>query len=142
MGGWRGHPSSLAALDAGRLPWPLLRKCEACKRPAMRADRFCCVHSWRVRKAPASSPGKAAARVLQGLHRFGLLPAELIAMPMWRALNAQPTGARAPLRLRMVLAWDTRDGQPLLWAGLVREAHQVAARPAQRAAVWPMLEVA
>jgi len=80
--------------------------------------------------------------VLQGLHRAGLLPAELIALPVWRALSVQSTAARAPLRLRMVLAWDARHRQPLAWAALVREAQVIGARSVRRVAVWPMLEVA
>jgi hypothetical protein len=76
------------------------------------------------------------------MHRAGLLPAELIALPVWRALSVQSTPARAPLRLRMVLAWDARQRQPLVWAALVREALEVGARSVPRRAVWPMLEVA
>jgi hypothetical protein len=76
------------------------------------------------------------------MHRLGLLPAELLALPVWCALNGQTTATRAPLRLRMVLAWDGRHDQPLAWGALVREAHSAAARPSKRFVTWPMLEVA
>jgi len=142
QGGWHGHPNSLAALVASRQSWAALRSCERCGRPALREDRFCYAHSRKARKRPPVSPGQAAGRVLQGMHRAGLLPAELIALPVWRALSVQATAVRAPLRLRMVLAWDRRHDQPLLWAGLVREAHELGARSVARSAVWPMLEVA
>jgi len=142
VGGWRGHPNSLAALAASRRSWGMQRSCEQCGSPALRDDRFCPVHSRRARKLPPVTPGQAAGRVLQGMHRAGLLPDELISLPVWRALSVQATSVRAPLRLRMVLAWEARQRQPLVWAALVREAQVIGSRQVKRFAVWPMLEVA
>jgi hypothetical protein len=52
----------------------------------------------------------------------GLLPMELLAMPAWRDLVAAPLEVGAPIRLALVLAWDSRDSEPLRWAAAWRRA--------------------
>jgi hypothetical protein len=66
--------------------------------------------------------GRAERRMLEGMHRLGLLPADLLASSAWQALVTVPTAARSPLRLRLVLAWSERDRQPLVWASAWRTA--------------------
>lgn len=60
--------------------------------------------------------------MLVAMDKLGVLPAELIQLPQWRALGTLPTSIRSPLRLRLVLAWSTRDDQPLVWASAWRAA--------------------
>ncbi len=86
--------------------------------------------------SPAS--GRAESRALWRLERAGLLPVELIALPVWRDLNGLPTGDRAPMRLALVQAWDKRYRAPLHWAKVQRKAIDLGARPGkrQKTAFW------
>jgi hypothetical protein len=63
------------------------------------------------------------------MHDLGLVPAELMAMALWRQLGNARTEDRAPVRLALVQAWDWRDDYPLTWAKAWREARHVAGRP-------------
>ena len=63
------------------------------------------------------------------MERLGLLPGELIGLPLWRALGNAGTEQRAPCRLALVLAWDARLSAPLDWARYWRDAMTVARCP-------------
>jgi hypothetical protein len=76
--------------------------------------------------------GRAESRTLARLESAGLLPFDLIALPLWRNLNGLPTGERAPLRLALLQAWDKRDKAPLHWAKVQRQAIDLGARPGKR----------
>jgi len=78
------------------------------------------------------SAGRAESRMLGKLERAGLLPFDLISLPLWRNLNGLPTGQRAPMRLALVHAWDKRDAAPLRWAQVQRQAISLGARPGKR----------
>ena len=78
------------------------------------------------------SAGRAESRTLAKLDRAGLLPFDLISLPLWRNLNGLPTGTRAPLRLALVQAWDKRNLAPLRWAQVQRQAIDAGARPGKR----------
>ena len=60
--------------------------------------------------------------------RLGLLPLELIALPVWQALTTVPVAARAPTRLRLVLTWHARFTEPLAWAAAWRQALALPSR--------------
>jgi hypothetical protein len=74
------------------------------------------------------------------MERAGLLPLDLLALPMWRELTGTPRAERAPMRLALVLAWDRRDRAPLHWASLQRQASDLARRGIKRKWVPPWLE--
>lgn len=122
IGGWRGHPNSIAALMKYRVPLgsSLLRQCVRCRRVAMRDRALCAGHS-RVARRP-DTPGRVARRVLYGLARRGLVPGELTATQVWRDTARLPGQAFGPVRLALVLSWDKRDTQPLAWAKAWRDA--------------------
>lgn len=130
------HPRSRAALEANRFPLVagMGRRCASCGRPALRGQRGCLAHNGRV-GAGRVTPGRIASRTLAGLERVGLLPGALMALPTWRDMTTCPVELRAPLRLALVRAWDTRDTCPLVWAALWREAN-VLARSAPPPAPW------
>jgi hypothetical protein len=58
----------------------------------------------------------------------GLLPIELIELPVWRDLTGLPTKVRAPMRLALVRAWDRRGDEPLNWAHVLRQAKDAGTR--------------
>ena len=124
-GGWRGSPNSIAALLANQVLLADQRKCRHCKRTALRERDVCRRHAGRT-VLPATE-GRAERRVLQGMERLGLLPADLLLSPAWRALGTLPTSRRSPIRLRLVLAWSERERQPLVWALAWRVALAAAA---------------
>jgi hypothetical protein len=70
--------------------------------------------------------------MLAKLERAGLLPFDLIALPLWRNLNGLSTGKRAPMRLALIQAWDKRHQAPLHWAQVQRQAIDLGARPGKR----------
>jgi len=115
---------------------PRHRLCSRCKRVAVRGRSHCVWHLGRASGPLRPTPGRIASRTLGRLERQGLLPAGLISLPLWRELGWVATEARAPVRLRMVLAWDHRDAQPLEWGRIWRDARQVAAVPVR---TGPML---
>jgi hypothetical protein len=121
VGGWRGQPGSIAALLKHRVPFgsPRFRRCVRCDQVAVRGLATCWRHSGQRQR---DTPGRVAGRVLEGLERRGLLPAELMAMSGWRDLAVLPRDTREPLALALVLAWDTRDSEPLEWAKAWRAA--------------------
>jgi len=56
------------------------------------------------------------------MERLGLLPLELLALPVWRDLTKIRLAERAPARLALVQAWDKRDQAPLYWSRVQRQA--------------------
>jgi hypothetical protein len=56
----------------------------------------------------------------------GLLPLDLLGLPVWRDLTRLPRRDRSPMRLALVLAWDKRDREPLHWARMQRKAYHLA----------------
>ena len=113
------------ALLKGQTLFPHHRQCMACRRPAMSGRRVCVGHMG-ARSPQAATPGRVASRTLGKLERAGMLPPELIALPVWRDLDNAVTDVRSPLRLALVLGWDSRLSQPLAWARVWRQACQVA----------------
>jgi hypothetical protein len=130
------NPRSVAALNAHRFVFTpgMARRCTRCGRPALRGRPVCVAHDGRA-GGRRQTPGAVASRVLAGLNRRGLLPGALLALPTWQALTTCPLELRAPLRLALVRAWDTRDTAPLAWAALWREASTLA-RSAPPPAPW------
>jgi hypothetical protein len=125
------HPNSLAALLRHQVQLQNQRKCLRCRAVAVRGEDHCRTHLGRW--SPLSGgAGRAESRMLGKLERAGLLPFDLIALPLWRNLNGLPTGERAPLRLALVQAWDKRDQAPLHWAKTQRQAIDLGARPGKR----------
>ena len=119
------HPASLAALARFQVFLQDQRKCTRCNRIALRGKPYCVRHSHGSYRLPDRA-GRAERRALWQMHNMGLLPAELLVHPAWRAIASLPTSVRSPLRLRMVQLWDARDHEPLAFAQAVRQAHQVA----------------
>jgi hypothetical protein len=78
------------------------------------------------------------------MERMGLLPLDLLLLPVWRGLTGLPRSHRAPMRLAMVQAWDRRHQAPLHWAKVQRQAKHLAEQkpPGTRQAdkVMPWLE--
>lgn len=124
-GGWKGNQNSI---KFGLLPYraacfggPMVRKCSRCGRPAVRDKATCAFHSGSNHPLRAT-PGRLASRTLDAMDRRGLLPLELISLPLWRDLAPIRTEVRAPVRLALVQAWDRRHDEPLRWARVWREA--------------------
>ena len=130
-GGWQGSPNSIAALLRHQIPWADQRKCRRCRRFAVRGEEHCPMHlgCWSPLSGAA---GRAERRSLRQLEHAGLLPFDLISLPLWRNLNGLPTSKRAPIRLALVQAWDKRDTAPLRWAQVQRQAISLGARPGKR----------
>ena len=120
-GGWRGERGSIAALDAGRVPWSQQRKCLHCGRLALRDREVCQGHGGR-RGAAVAGPDRVQARVLDAFGRDGLLPAALVNLDLWQALVRRPMAVRAPAQLALVLAWSSRDQDPAQWSSVWRAA--------------------
>ena len=80
----------------------------------------------------SAGAGRGESRILARLERAGLLPLELLALPLWRNLNGIETGKRAPTRLSLVQAWDKRFTAPLHWSRVQRQAIELGARPGKR----------
>lgn len=130
VGGWRGHPNSLAALDAGRKPFSVQRKCLKCGMVARRGSDFCRRHARRA--TAAAEPGKvtertAIARELRRLDRKGLLPPDLTAHPVWIAhrKTANRRG-RAKIMRELVAAWVAKDHGQI--AGVFARLRQLGLR--------------
>jgi hypothetical protein len=121
------HPRSIAALAAHgfKLRPMMARRCDRCRRPALRGRLFCRAHNGREGGLRVT-PGVLSSRALSRLSRLGLLPGELLALPTWQALSTCKLEDRAPLRMALALAWDTRDTAPLAWAALWRQACELA----------------
>jgi len=131
VGGWRGSPNSLAAAMRNRVPYSDARKCKRCRAIAVRGQDHCRTHLGRW--SPLSpGAGRGDSRILGKLERAGLLPLELIALPVWRSLAGLPTSQRAPARLALVQAWDKRQVEPLHWAKAQRQALDLAVQPGKR----------
>ena len=131
VGGWRGSPNSIASLLRHQVRIDQQRKCRRCRHPALRGEDHCRMHAGRW--SPVSSrAGGAESRMLANLERAGLLPLELIALPVWRNLAGITTAKRAPLRLALVQAWDKRHLVPLHWAKVQRQAIDLGNTPGRR----------
>lgn len=133
VGGWKGSPNSIASLLRQRVPIQDQRKCRRCRRVAVRGRDQCIGHIGRASKQPGGA-GRAESRQLARLERLGLLPLELLALPVWRGLIGIDTARRAPLRLALVQAWDRRLIAPLRWATVQRQAIDLARQPGRRQA--------
>jgi len=131
-GGWRASPNSLAALDRYRTSWTYRRKCGAgrCKQVALKNSPFCV---WHTPGAKAAGFGRGERRQLVRMEQCGLLPLELMALPVWRDLGVVKTSRRTPMRLALVKAWDRRLTSPLAWVAAQRAARELAASPGDRA---------
>lgn len=129
-GGWKGSPNSIAALLRSGVPIPQGRKCRKCGQLALRDSELCRMHVGRSRLSPGA--GRAESRMLAALERCGLLPLELLSLPVWRNLAGLPTGTRAPMRVQLVQAWDKRDRAPLHWAKVQRQAIDLGAQSGRR----------
>lgn len=132
-GGWKGSPNSLAALVPYQGLIATRPRCSRCRRPALSGTSVCASHAGRA-SPHSSGAGRGESRMLARLERLGLLPLELLALPVWRGLAGLETRTRAPLRLQLVQAWDRRQDQPLRWAQVQRNALDQGARPGKRAA--------
>jgi hypothetical protein len=119
-GGWRGHPNSIAALMRHQVPWEQQPKCRVCGNLAMRNTALCRKHIGR--KVMQDRNGRPEQAQLRRLEYAGLLPFDLIELPVWRDLQALPTSVHAPIRLRLALLWAWRDKKPLAWAQAWRDA--------------------
>lgn len=130
-GGWYGHPNSIATLRKYRVDLQDLPKCGRCRRVAVKGYRLCVMHLGRW--SPNSNAyGRAESRYLGCLERLGLLPLELLALPVWRNLSGLPTAQRAPCRVELVRSWDTRYSAPLRWAQIQRKAMDIGQRQVKR----------
>jgi len=128
-GGWRGSPNSIAALLRCQVPYADQRKCKRCRTIAVRGYDHCRRHG--ARWFAGDGGGRAESRLLQRMERVGLLPLELMALPVWQDLTGVRLAERAPVRLALVQAWDKRDQEPLYWSRMQRQA-VVVARQAPR----------
>ena len=128
---WRGSPNSIAALLRCQVPYALQRKCKRCGKLAVRGQDHCTTHLGRWSPNPASA-GRAESRKLSVLERAGLLPFDLISLPLWRNLNGLSTAQRAPARLALLQAWDKRHLAPLRWAQAQRQAFDLAGQSGKR----------
>jgi hypothetical protein len=140
-GGWRGSPNSIAALLRCQVPRDQQRICKRCKCLAMRGYDHCAWHNGTRGRSDAA--GRAESRLLRRMEYAGLLPLDLLALPVWRDLGALKRSERSPMRLALVTAWDKRERSPLYWAKVQREAvHLVkspgrqAKRPGERGLPW------
>jgi hypothetical protein len=129
--GWQGSPNSIAALLRCQVPYALQRKCRKCGKLALRGQDHCTMHAGRWSPNPDRA-GRAESRKLAAMERAGLLPLDLLALPVWRNLNGLPTARRAPARLAMVQAWDKRQVAPLHWAKAQRHALDLAGQVKRR----------
>jgi hypothetical protein len=131
IGGWRGSPNSIAGLMRSQVRYAEQRKCKRCRRIAVRGQDHCVGHLGRW--SPLSqAAGRGESRMLARLERAGLLPLDLIALPVWRGLMGLPTSQRAPMRLALIQAWDKRHVAPLRWAAVQRQAFDLASQPGRR----------
>ena len=130
-GGWKGSPNSIAALLRCQVPRELLPKCKRCRRLAVSGQELCIGHIGRWVSQPDKA-GRAESRTLARLERAGLLPLELIALPVWRNLVGIATAQRAPARLALVQVWDRRYTEPMRWAQVQRQAINLAKQPGKR----------
>lgn len=135
-GGWRGSPNSIAALLRCQVPWAEQRKCKRCRDLAVRGYDHCRRHGakWHA----GDGGGRAESRMLCRMERLGLLPPDLLALPVWRELTFVRLAERAPVRLALVQAWDKRDQAPLYWARVQRQAMDTVrqAPPAKGTGPW------
>jgi hypothetical protein len=113
VGGWRGSPNSIAALERYQVRYP--------EQPRV---------PWRHgRQVAGEGFGRGERRYLYRLEYRGLLPLELLALPCWRRLTDFPTPQRSPMRLALLQAWDKRQAEPLYWARVQRQALAMVPEP-------------
>jgi hypothetical protein len=103
----------------------------------VRGQDHCTIHLGRWSPLPLAA-GRAERRILARLERAGLLPPDLIGLPLWRNLNGFATSKRAPVRLALILAWDKRFQLPAHWAQAQRQAIDLARKHGgkQNTAAW------
>ena len=101
------------------------RKCIRCNDVAMRDKPFCRRHGGRVAYT-SDAHGRGERRKLRRMERLGLIPDDLMALPVWQSLSTLPTSVRSPLRLHLVMMWAEREAEPLAWARLLRQAQHAA----------------
>lgn len=131
-GGWQGSPNSIAALMRSQVPRSQSRNCDKCGMLALSGRTLCRRHSANGRTKVSPAAGRGESRLLARLDRLGLLPLDLLSLPVWRDLAGLPTGTRAPMRVSLVRAWDQRDKQPLHWAKVQRTAIDLGKTPGKR----------
>jgi hypothetical protein len=115
-GGWRGSPNSLAALEKYRTYVTERPRCKHCKRVAIKGRGLCRAHLGGHQAYMSPAQGRGEVRLLMRLERLGLLPFELLSLPVWRRLSDFPTKQRGPMRVALLQAWDKRFTVPNLWA--------------------------
>ena len=127
--GFEPHPNSIRALRLGEhiARWDNKRKCNRCRGVAVRGYDYCRMHMGVRSVTPDTAFGRGESRFLAKLERRGLLPLELLALPCWRRLANFPTPQRAPMRLKLLWAWDARQTQPLYWTEAQRQALDMVA---------------
>lgn len=135
-GGWRGSPNSIAALLRCQVSYADQRKCKRCRNMAMRGRDHCRIHGGPGRRFVEDHGGRIESRVLRRLERLGLLPLELLALPVWRDLTMVRLADRAPARLALVQAWDKQNQAPLYWARVQRKAMDTARHAPRARGVW------
>jgi len=101
------------------------RKCLHCTQAATRGKLVCRRHGGRLAHT-SDAHGRGERRKLDRMDRIGLIPVDLMALPVWRALSMLPTSVRSPLRLHLVMMWAEREAEPLAWARLLRQAQHAA----------------
>jgi hypothetical protein len=132
VGGWRGSPNSIAALLRCQVPIALGRKCKRCGNLALRGLDHCRMHAHGMAPRLSDAAGRGESRLLARMEGAGLLPLELLALPVWRNLAGIRTSLRAPARLALVQAWDRRLTSPLRWSQVQRAAIDLGATPGPR----------
>lgn len=103
----------------------------------MRGRDYCRGHVGNLGRFAEDRGGRIESRVLRRLERLGLLPLELLALPVWRDLTMVRLAERAPARLALVQAWDKRDQAPLYWARVQRQAIDAARHGARARSMTP-----
>jgi hypothetical protein len=103
---------------------------------AMRGRDHCRIHGGPGRRFVEDHGGRIESRVLRRLERLGLLPLDLMALPVWRDLTTVRLADRAPARLALVQAWDKQNQAPLYWARVQRKAMETARHAPRARGVW------
>jgi hypothetical protein len=85
----------LRALVPTQFPAQQYRRCNRCGRNAVKGSRGCYKHSGR---SQGHKPGRAESCILSAMWRRGLIPLDLMALPLWQALSTVPVALRAAAR--------------------------------------------
>jgi hypothetical protein len=116
-----------AHLVATAVLFPHGRQCLRCRKRALRGRDVCAWHAGGS-EMRAPTPGRLAGRRLHQAARLGLIPAGLEASEPWRGVANCRHEVRAPIRLGLLLSWDTRDTRPAAFLAACRAAHGAADR--------------